>query len=412
MYCIQCKIEAKETAKFCPRCGGRLVSRTAPEIRTMQCPQCGKIYGTDHQFCANDGSQLQPQRTPTNFSPKPPPTTTSTPVLKIVLLILVFLFLAALGTGGYLYFSGRWMDMPMLAKLFSPPLTETQLKNSEYYFAIYGERVVLKEGEFERGTMPSEGYFGARLEKSALGDLNNDSIVDAAVILESGGGGTGRFIELAAIQNRGGKPKQAASITLGDRIVINSITIANGEIVLDMITHGPNDPACCPNQKQISHYKLNGQSLMQTSIEKKGDYIETVQEVPRLLGSVSDYANMISDKTKIKLENKIREIEELTTIQVVILTIPSLERENIEEFSMRVASSWKIGQTGKDNGIVLVVAKNERKVRIEIGRGLEGKLSDSVLGNIINQVIKPKFQTGDFDGGLIDAISALIAAAK
>jgi uncharacterized protein len=102
----------------------------------------------------------------------------------------------------------------------------------------------------------------------------------------------------------------------------------------------------------------------------------------------------------------------LTTIQVVILTIPSLERENIEEFSMRVASSWKIGQTGKDNGIVLVVAKNERKVRIEIGRGLEGKLSDSVLGNIINQVIKPKFQTGDFDGGLIDAISALIAAAK
>jgi hypothetical protein len=129
MYCTQCKIEAKSTAKFCPRCGGRLVSEAIPENRTMQCPQCGKIYGPDHRFCANDGSQLESQRTLTGFPSKPLATTALAPILKIVLLVIALLFLAALGTGGYLYFSGRWMDIPILVKWFTPPSTQKSMAN-------------------------------------------------------------------------------------------------------------------------------------------------------------------------------------------------------------------------------------------------------------------------------------------
>lgn len=135
-------------------------------------------------------------------------------------------------------------------------------------------------------------------------------------------------------------------------------------------------------------------------------------DVPKLQGYVNDYAGMMSPSTKSKIEQGLKAFEQSDSTQLVILTIPSLEGENIEEFSIKVAEAWKIGQQQKDNGIIFIVSKQERKIRIEVGRGLEGRLTDLMAGRIIDQVIKPRFKQGDFDGGFIAGASALISATR
>lgn len=135
-------------------------------------------------------------------------------------------------------------------------------------------------------------------------------------------------------------------------------------------------------------------------------------DVPRLQGYVNDYAGMISPSAKLKIEQGLKAFEQSDSTQLVILTIPSLEGENIEEFSIKVAEAWKIGQQQKDNGIILVVSKQDRKIRVEVGRGLEGKLTDLMAGRIIDQIIKPRFKQGDFDAGFIAGASALISATR
>ena len=135
-------------------------------------------------------------------------------------------------------------------------------------------------------------------------------------------------------------------------------------------------------------------------------------DVPRLQGYVNDYAGMIGSSAKSKIEEGLKAFEQSDSTQLVILTIPSLEGENIEEFSIKVAEAWKIGQQQKDNGILLVVSKQERKIRVEVGRGLEGRLTDLMAGRIIDQVIKPRFKQGDFDAGFIAGASALISATR
>ncbi len=135
-------------------------------------------------------------------------------------------------------------------------------------------------------------------------------------------------------------------------------------------------------------------------------------DVPRLQGYVNDYAGMISPSARSKIEEGLRAFEQSDSTQIVILTIPSLEGENIEEFSIKAAEAWKIGQQQKDNGVLFIVSKQERKIRFEVGRGLEGRLTDLMAGRIIDQVIKPRFKQGDFNGGFIAGISALIGAAR
>jgi uncharacterized protein len=135
-------------------------------------------------------------------------------------------------------------------------------------------------------------------------------------------------------------------------------------------------------------------------------------EVPRLQGYVNDYAGMISPSVKSRIVEELRAFEQSDSTQIVLLTIPSLEGEDIEEFGIKVAEQWKIGQQQKDNGVLLIVSKQERKVRIEVGRGLEGKLTDLMAGRIIDQVIKPRFRQGDFDGGFAAAVSSLIGATR
>jgi len=135
-------------------------------------------------------------------------------------------------------------------------------------------------------------------------------------------------------------------------------------------------------------------------------------EVPKLQGRVNDYAGMISPQTKNALEQQLKAVEQSDSTQIVIVTIPSLQGEVLEQFSIKIAEAWKIGQKGKDNGVIFLVSKNDRKMRIEVGRGLEEKITDLRAGRIIDEVIKPRFKAGDYDGGFTEGISSIIAASK
>ena len=134
--------------------------------------------------------------------------------------------------------------------------------------------------------------------------------------------------------------------------------------------------------------------------------------VPPLKGYINDYANMMSPETRARLEQEIRAFERTDSTQIAILTVPSTEGDPIEDFSIRVAEKWKIGQKGKDNGIILVVAEKDRKLRIEVGRGLEGKLTDLMAGRIIDLAIKPRFKRGDYNGGFTAGVHAMIDATR
>jgi len=115
-------------------------------------------------------------------------------------------------------------------------------------------------------------------------------------------------------------------------------------------------------------------------------------EVPKVSGYVNDHAALISSATELKIENFLRGFEGSDSTQLVVLTIDSLEGESLEEYSLKVAESWKLGQKDKDNGALLLIAKQDRKMRIEVGYGLEGKLTDLLAGRIIDNEIKPLFK--------------------
>ena len=134
--------------------------------------------------------------------------------------------------------------------------------------------------------------------------------------------------------------------------------------------------------------------------------------VPKLQSYVNDYARMISGSAKAKLEEELRSFEQSDSTQLVILTIPSLEGESLEDYSIKVVEAWKLGKARKDNGILLLVSKDDRKMRIEVGRGLEGRLTDLTAGRIIDLAIKPWFKRGDFDGGFAAGVASLIDATR
>lgn len=133
-------------------------------------------------------------------------------------------------------------------------------------------------------------------------------------------------------------------------------------------------------------------------------------EVPYLAGHVNDGAGLLSAETATYLEGMLKAHEDSTSNQVVILTVTSLEGEVLEEFSIRVVESWKLGQKGKDNGVLLLVAHDDRKVRIEVGRGLEGSLTDATSGRIIRNEIIPQFKAGDYNAGIRAGAEAIVGA--
>ncbi|MBR30470.1 MAG: hypothetical protein CMN77_04105 [Spirochaetaceae bacterium] len=131
-------------------------------------------------------------------------------------------------------------------------------------------------------------------------------------------------------------------------------------------------------------------------------------DLPDLTGRVVDLAEIIPPSTESRLTSLLQRHEEATTDQVVVLTVDSLEGLEIEDYSMRVVEKWKIGQKGKDNGVLLLVAKNDRKVRIEVGYGLEGKLTDLYSNRIIENRIVPEFKKGNFGEGILYGVSGIL----
>ncbi len=124
---------------------------------------------------------------------------------------------------------------------------------------------------------------------------------------------------------------------------------------------------------------------------------------------VVDLAGIIDENVKLRLNRYLQELEQKTSCQVVILTVTSLEGESIEEFSISTAhDKWKLGQKGKDNGVLLTVALKDRKYRFEIGYGLESVLPDSLVGTIGRKYLVPYFQKGDYSTGIYTATLALI----
>ncbi|MBI4481894.1 MAG: TPM domain-containing protein [Acidobacteria bacterium] len=136
------------------------------------------------------------------------------------------------------------------------------------------------------------------------------------------------------------------------------------------------------------------------------------QEVPRLAARVNDYAGLLTDAEKQALEGKLADLERTDSTQVVVLTVPSLGGEAIESYSMRVAEAWKIGQKQYDNGVILLVSREDRQLRIEVGYGLEGKLTDALSKRIIDTEIVPRFRANDFYGGIGAGVDSIVEVVK
>jgi uncharacterized protein len=135
-------------------------------------------------------------------------------------------------------------------------------------------------------------------------------------------------------------------------------------------------------------------------------------DVPQLKGRVNDMANLLSPEATLRLEQKLAGFERETSNQVAVLTIPSLQGDDIDQFAIRVAEQWKLGQKGKDNGVLLIIAQAERKVRIEVGMGLQGVLPDITASRIIREVMRPHLKSGNFDQAVNAGTDAIVAATK
>ncbi|MCX6584593.1 MAG: TPM domain-containing protein [Candidatus Aminicenantes bacterium] len=129
--------------------------------------------------------------------------------------------------------------------------------------------------------------------------------------------------------------------------------------------------------------------------------------VPALKGRVNDYAGVLDSNQKEQLETLLQDAENKTSSQVVLLTVNSLEGEALEDFSIRVVENWKIGRKEFNNGVLVLLALAEKKIRIEVGYGLESIITDMKSGYITREIILPYFKKGDYYGGLSQGLAAV-----
>ena len=131
-------------------------------------------------------------------------------------------------------------------------------------------------------------------------------------------------------------------------------------------------------------------------------------DVPMLSGRVVDNAELLSSGARERLTSALKAHEDKTGNQVAVLTIPTLGEDNIEQYAVRVFEQWKLGKKGKDNGVLLVIVPKERKIRIEVGYGLEGALPDVASSRVIRNVIAPAFKANHFDQGVEEGVAAIV----
>jgi uncharacterized protein len=129
---------------------------------------------------------------------------------------------------------------------------------------------------------------------------------------------------------------------------------------------------------------------------------------PPLTGRIVDQANIIPQDTRNALEPKLAELEQKSGIQLVVATVSSLEGQEIEPYANQLFRFWKLGEKARNNGVLLLVAPKERRVRIEVGYGLEGTLTDALSAVIIANAITPRFKTGDYGGGITRGVDDII----
>ncbi len=131
-------------------------------------------------------------------------------------------------------------------------------------------------------------------------------------------------------------------------------------------------------------------------------------DFPELTGRVVDQAGVMSPDSKSNIETKSKTLEDKSGIQLVVATVKSLQGSDIETYANQLARFWKLGEAKKNNGVLLLVAPNERKVRIEVGYGLEGTLTDALSSVIISSAIVPRFKNKDFSGGIERGVDGII----
>lgn len=134
--------------------------------------------------------------------------------------------------------------------------------------------------------------------------------------------------------------------------------------------------------------------------------------VPKLERRVMDHAGILSQATITQIETNLKQFEAETSNQIAVYTTPSLQDEPIEEVAIQIFDEWKLGQKSKNNGVLFIIAPNERKMRIEVGRGLEGALTDIQAKQIIRDELKPRFKAKDMDGGVIAGVNAIMATIR
>ena len=134
--------------------------------------------------------------------------------------------------------------------------------------------------------------------------------------------------------------------------------------------------------------------------------------VPPLSGRVVDQTSTLGSNDIASLTETLKNLETRKGSQIAVLIVPTTDGETIEQFSLRVAEAWKIGRKKVDDGALLVIAKNDRRLRIEVGYGLEGALTDATTKRIIDEDITPKFKAGDFAGGVSAGVERMVRVAE
>ncbi|UCB46959.1 MAG: TPM domain-containing protein [Spirochaetota bacterium] len=137
------------------------------------------------------------------------------------------------------------------------------------------------------------------------------------------------------------------------------------------------------------------------------------QKLPKPVGYINDFAGVIDASYKTQMERIIQAVQEKTGAEIAVVTVQSIEPYgSIEEYSIDLATEWGIGKKGEDTGVLLVLAMKERRLRLEVGYGLEGAIPDGLAGEIMDKSIIPSFQAGDYGGGFlkgVQAVSGIIA---
>ena len=144
-----------------------------------------------------------------------------------------------------------------------------------------------------------------------------------------------------------------------------------------------------------------------------GEETRAVLDVPEVHGWVSDHASPLSQEDRAELESLLSDFEARTQVELAVLTVPTTGTETIEEFSLRVANEWGVGKKGLDNGLLIVVARDDRRARIEVAEGLsQGPVPDSVAQTVLRDHLVPAFAEGRFAEGLDSGIRAVMSVVE